>query len=206
MKEEKKSVETQENILEAARKIFAQKGLAGARMQEIADSAGINKALLHYYYRSKEKLFEQIFEEAFKKLARPLAAFLADDSELFQKIRNICRHYNKILVEYPFLPNFIINEVNTDPSRILKLINVEGIMAGKEKTLTQISKAIKNGEIREIDPRELILNIISLSIFPFASKPIASELLYQNVNFDEVLRTRADKVADFIIQSIKFNV
>lgn len=203
MKEEKKSVETQENILEAARKIFAQKGLAGARMQEIADSAGINKALLHYYYRSKEKLFEQIFEEAFKKLARPLAAFLADDSELFQKIRNICRHYNKILVEYPFLPNFIINEVNTDPSRILKLINVEGIMAGKEKTLTQISKAIKNGEIREIDPRELILNIISLSIFPFASKPIASELLYQNVNFDEVLRTRADKVADFIIQSIK---
>ena len=203
MKEEKKSVETQENILEAARKIFAQKGLAGARMQEIADSAGINKALLHYYYRSKEKLFEQIFEEAFKKLARPLAAFLADDSELFQKIRNICRHYNKILVEYPFLPNFIINEVNTDPSRILKLINVEGIMAGKEKTLTQISKAIKNGEIREIDPRELILNIISLSIFPFASKPIASELLYQNVNFDQVLRTRADKVADFIIQSIK---
>jgi len=203
MKEEKKSVETQENILEAARKIFAQKGLAGARMQEIADSAGINKALLHYYYRSKEKLFEQIFEEAFKKLARPLAAFLADDSELFQKIRNICRHYNKILVEYPFLPNFIINEVNTDPSRILKLINVEGIMAGKEKTLTQISKAIKNGEIREIDPRELILNIISLSIFPFASKPIASELLYQNVNFDEVLKTRADKVADFIIQSIK---
>jgi len=203
MKAEKKSVETQENILEAARKIFAQKGLAGARMQEIADSAGINKALLHYYYRSKEKLFEQIFEEAFKKLARPLAAFLADDSELFQKIRNICRHYNKILVEYPFLPNFIINEVNTDPSRILKLINVEGIMAGKEKTLTQISKAIKNGEIREIDPRELILNIISLSIFPFASKPIASELLYQNVNFDEVLRTRADKVADFIIQSIK---
>ena len=206
MKEEKKSVETQENILEAARKIFAQKGLAGARMQEIADSAGINKALLHYYYRSKEKLFEQIFEEAFKKLARPLAAFLADDSELFQKIRNICRHYNKILVEYPFLPNFIINEVNTDPSRILKLINVEGIMAGKEKTLTQISQAIKNGKIREIDPRELILNIISLSIFPFASKPIASELLYQNVNFDEVLKTRADKVADFIIQSIKFNV
>ncbi|MPQ47818.1 TetR family transcriptional regulator [Marinifilum sp. N1E240] len=203
MKEEKKSVETQENILEAARKIFAQKGLAGARMQEIADSAGINKALLHYYYRSKEKLFEQIFEEAFKKLARPLAAFLADDSELFQKIRNICRHYNKILVEYPFLPNFIINEVNTDPSRILKLINVEGIMAGKEKTLTQISQAIKNGKIREIDPRELILNIISLSIFPFASKPIASELLYQNVNFDQVLRTRADKVADFIIQSIK---
>jgi len=203
MKDEKKSVETQENILEAARKIFAQKGLAGARMQEIADSAGINKALLHYYYRSKEKLFEQIFEEAFKKLARPLAAFLSDDSELFQKIRNISTHYNRVLMEYPFLPNFILNEVNTDPTRILKLINVEGIMAGKEKTLAQVAKSVENGLIREIDPRELILNIISLSIFPFASRPIASGLLYKNVNYDEVLSSRADRVADFIIQSIK---
>jgi len=198
-----KTIETQENILAAARTIFAQKGLAGARMQEIADSAGINKALLHYYYRSKEKLFEQIFEEAFKKLARPLAAFLADDSELFQKIRNICKLYNKVLIEYPFLPNFILNEVNTDPSRIIKIVNTEGVMSGKEKTLFQISKAVEDGIIREIDPRELILNIISLSIFPFASKPIASELLYKNANIDKVLSTRADQVADFVIQSIK---
>jgi len=200
---EKKLVETQENILIAAREIFAKKGLAGARMQEIADNAGINKALLHYYYKSKNKLFEQVFEEAFKKLARPLAAFLADDSELFQKIKNICELYNKVLIEYPFLPNFILNEVNTDPSRIINLINIEGVMSGKEKTLVQISKAVKDGIIREIDPRELILNIISLSIFPFASKPIASELLYKNANLDKVLSTRADQVANFVIQSIK---
>jgi len=203
MKENKKSLEAQENILIAARKIFARKGLAGARMQEIADSAGINKALLHYYYRSKDKLFEQVFEEAFKKLARPLAAFLADDSELFQKIRNICKLYNKVLIEYPFLPNFIINELNTDPTRILNLINVEGIMAGKENTIVQISKAVEDGVIREIDPRELILNIISLSIFPFVSKPIASEILYKNADLDQVLSTRAEQVADFVIQSIK---
>ncbi|MDQ2177336.1 TetR/AcrR family transcriptional regulator [Marinifilum sp. D714] len=203
MKENKKSVETQELILKTAKDIFAQKGYAGARMQEIADAAGINKALLHYYYRSKEKLFDQVFEEAFKKLAGPLATFLADDSELFQKIRNICKHYNNVLMEYPFLPNFILNEVNTDPTRILKLINVEGVMLGKEKTLAQISKAVEDGVIREIDPRELILNIISLSIFPFAGKPIASELLYKNVDYNKILNTRADKVSDFIIQSIK---
>lgn len=200
---EKKSIETQENILIAARTIFAQKGLAGARMQEIADSAGINKALLHYYYRNKEKLFEQVFDEAFKQILRPLAAFLADNSELFQKIRNICRLYHEVLVEYPFIPNFVINEINSDPTRILKLLDVEGVLEGKEKTAFQISEAVKSGKIRPIDPRELILNIISLSIFPFASRPIINEILYKNEDIYEILQARSDRVSDFIIQSIK---
>ncbi|RXQ94515.1 TetR family transcriptional regulator [Ancylomarina salipaludis] len=200
---EKKIIETQENILDAARTIFAQKGLAGARMQEIADRAGINKALLHYYYRSKEKLFEQVFEEAFKKLIRPLAAFLADDSELFQKIRNICKHYNKILIQYPFIPNFIINEINTNPNRIINLISFEGVAEGKQKTMAQIQTAVKSGKIRPIDPRELIMNIISLSVFPFASRPITGQFLYKNEDMDQILKSRADSVADFIIQSIK---
>jgi AcrR family transcriptional regulator len=200
---EKKLVETQENILAAARTIFAQKGLAGARMQEIADHAGINKALLHYYYKNKEKLFEQIFEEAFKKIIRPLASFLADDSELFQKIRNICNLYHSTLLEYPFIPNFVMNEVNTDPSRIINLIHIEGVVEGKKKTLEQIQEAVKAGKIRPIDPRELILNIISLSIFPFASRPITQELLYKDSDINDVLKARADRVADFVIQSIK---
>ncbi len=200
---EKKSVETQESILIAARVIFAQKGLAGARMQEIADSAGINKALLHYYYRSKEKLFEHVFEEAFKKIVRPLAAFLSDNSELFQKIRNICRLYHEVLIEYPFIPNFVINEINSDPTRILKLLDVDGILEGKENTALQIHEAVKSGIIRPIDPRELILNIISLSIFPFASRPVIKEILYKNEDINEVYKDRADRVSDFIIQSIK---
>ena len=200
---EKKSVETQNNILEAARIIFAKKGLAGARMQEIADEAGINKALLHYYYRSKEKLFEQVFEEALKKLLRPVSAFLSDDSDLFLKIQNLCRHYYTVLSEFPFLPNFVINEMNTDSSRLLKLMEIEGILAGKDKTIQQIKEAVQQGRIRDIDPRELVLNILSLCIFPFASRPISGKLLYAEEDIDEILRNRADKVADFIIQSIK---
>lgn len=200
---EKKIIETQENILVAAREIFSTKGYAGARMQEIADRAGINKALLHYYYKNKEKLFEQIFEEAFKKIIRPLASFLADNSDLFQKIRNICDLYHSMLLEYPFIPNFVINEVNTDPSRIINLIHIEGVIEGKKKTLGQIEEAVKAGKIRPIDPRELVLNIISLSIFPFASKPIVKEFFYKDSDINEVLRARANRIADFVIQSIK---
>lgn len=203
MKEKKKFAETQETILIAARQIFAKKGLAGARMQEIADSAGINKALLHYYYRNKETLFEQVFHEALQKIFRPLGSFLSDDSELFQKIRNICRLYNEFLIEYPFIPNFVMNEINSDPSRILNLLDLEGVSEGRKKTLQQVDEAIKLGKIRSIDPEELILNIISLSIFPFLSRPVFAEFLYKDENMDEVLKLRADRVSDFIIQSIK---
>ncbi|WP_372754152.1 TetR family transcriptional regulator [Labilibaculum sp.] len=200
---ENKSQETQENILVAARTVFARKGFAGARMQEIADSAGINKALLHYYYKSKEKLFEQVFEEAFVKIMRPLASFFSDDLELFQKIRNICHVYQKVLLEYPFLPNFILNEVTSDPSRILNIMSKEDVLEAKNKTVKQINEAVQSGKIRAIDPQELILNIVSLSVFPFVARPIAEELLFKDVDMDELLNSRADRVADFVIQSIK---
>ncbi|MGQ1909803.1 TetR family transcriptional regulator [Marinifilum sp. RC60d5] len=203
MKEKKKSIETEGNILIAARQIFAKKGLAGARMQEIADTAGINKALLHYYFTSKEKLFEQVFEEAFMKIMRPLALFLADDSDLFQKIRSICHVYHEVLIEFPFLPNFVLNEVTTDPFRVFSMMEMEGVIEGKEKTVRQINKAVELGEIRAIDPQELILNIVSLSVFPFVARPIAEELLFKNIDMDKMLKTRANQVADFVIQSIR---
>lgn len=200
---EKKTVETQELILETAKRIFAQKGFAGARMQEIADEAGINKALLHYYYRSKEKLFEQVFNDAFERIVRPLVAFLADDSELFSKIRNICTLYHKVLLEYPFIPNFVINEINIDPDRLIKLFETEGIVLGMEKFINQIEEAIAEGKIRLISPRELLLNILSMCIFPFASKPLTDQVLFPEEDINAILEQRANNVADFVIQSIR---
>jgi AcrR family transcriptional regulator len=198
-----KSEETQQQILDSAKKIFATKGLYGARMQEIADEAGINKALLHYYYRSKEKLFEQVFEEAIQKLFKPLASFLADDSELFTKIRNLCHLYYNVLIEYPFIPNFVLNEASVDPGRFIRLMKFEGVVEAKEKTREQIQQCVKDGIIRPIDPRELIWNILSLCVFPIVSRPIAGELLYPGENIQDILKERADNVADFIIDSIK---
>ena len=202
-KMDKKKEETQKMILEAARKIFARKGLAGARMQEIADEAGINKALLHYYYRSKEKLFEQVFQEAANKLITPVIRFLGDESDLFDKIRNLCRHYYQTLEKYPFLPNFVINEVHTNPENIFKIMGFEHMGEAKEKTIHQIKEAVQQGIIHEIDGRELIWNILSLCVFPFVSKPIVSKFLYEKENIDAILKLRADRTADFIIQSIK---
>ena len=88
-----KDTTTEATILNAAKSIFQRKGMDGARMQEIANEAGINKALLHYYYRSKQLLFEAVFKNAFKLLAPQLKKVLNSDDSLNDKIKNFTKNY-----------------------------------------------------------------------------------------------------------------
>lgn len=106
---------TELEILEAAKAVFQQKGMNGARMQEIADKANINKALLHYYYRSKQLLFEAVFISAFSLLAPQLNKVLNDDSALFEKIENFTANYVSFVIKHPYLPNFVIQELTRNP-------------------------------------------------------------------------------------------
>src|SRR5690242_3482240 len=92
---------TKEKILAAANQIFTKKGMAGARMQDIADEAGINKALLHYYFSSKEKLFEVIFEEAAEKLFSRISQVIESDEPLFETIQSFTREYISFMMENP---------------------------------------------------------------------------------------------------------
>jgi AcrR family transcriptional regulator len=103
-----KNKNTESLILEAAKSVFQSKGMAGARMQEIANEAGINKAMLHYYYRSKQLLFEAVFKNAFSLLASQLNAVLNDDSSIVEKVRNFSSNYISFTIRHPYLPNFII--------------------------------------------------------------------------------------------------
>src|SRR5580698_7184188 len=102
---------SEEKILTAAKKIFLLKGMDGARMQDIADEAKINKALLHYYFRSKEMLFEKIFKEALEKLFPKILDIWKSDVSLFQKIENFCVKYIDMMQQNPYLPLFVLNEV-----------------------------------------------------------------------------------------------
>jgi AcrR family transcriptional regulator len=111
----------EKQILDAADNIFHTKGLNGARMQEIADKAGINKAMLHYYYRSKQLLFEAVFENAFSLLAPQLNAILNDDSSIEEKVRNFTHNYITFISKHPYLPNFVIQELNRNPDFIEKI-------------------------------------------------------------------------------------
>ena len=106
--------------LSAAREVFLQKGFAGARMQDIADEAGINKALLHYYFRSKEKLFETIFREAFEKLIPHITEVFSSDLPFYDKIRAFTDAYITMAIENPFIPLFVLNAMHSDPEGFQK--------------------------------------------------------------------------------------
>ncbi len=129
----KEDLQTDQIILEAARKVFQRSGLGGSRMQEIADEAGINKASLHYYYRSKEKLFQTVFRQDFQKFKIPLVSILRDPAlTLEERIRSFVGSYIKTLSENPGLPLFIMQELSSNPDRLISLVEEKLLRIAEE--------------------------------------------------------------------------
>ena len=198
-----KDKNTEEHILNAAKNIFQSKGMDGARMQEIADKAGINKAMLHYYYRSKQLLFEAVFKNAFSLLAPQLNAVLNDDSSIEEKVKNFTLNYITFIVKHPYLPNFIIQELNRNPDFIFKIKDNPGF-PNLEKFKKQVRYEVENGIIKPISAEQLFINIMALNIFPFVAKPLIKA--FTNTDDDTykaLIEDRKTEVADFIINSIK---
>ncbi len=198
-----KTENTELEILEAAKHIFQQKGMDGARMQEIADKANINKALLHYYYRSKQMLFEAVFKSAFSLLAPQLNKVLNDDSPLFQKIENFTENYVSFVIKHPYLPNFVIQELTRNPD-FIQTLRAQPNFPSMGKFTNQVLESIEKGEIREIKAEQLLINILSLNIFPFIGKPLLMALInVDKEKYNQILLARKTEVSSFIINSIK---
>lgn len=198
-----KDVNTEQRILEASRKVFTEKGLNGARMQEIADEAGINKALLHYYFRSKDKLFEAVFSEAFETLAPNIISILASDELFLDKIRIFVSSYIDLLIEHPLIPSFVLGELTHNPQRITELIKRFGI--NPEAFAIEVQNEIESGRIKPINAMHLIVNMLSMCVFPFAARPILQNILLENDDtlFNEFMLQRKTEVSEFIINAIK---
>ncbi len=174
-----KNNSTEEKILNAAKEVFMKYGLYGARMQDIADTAGINKALLHYYFRNKEKLFDKIFENALSRFFEQAQVFennsLPVKERVFQYVSNIIDFY----AEYPQMSMFIIKEIGNNP----ELFRQKVMAAKKNKTfrlITSLEEAIKNGEVAKIDTAMFMINIQSLCSFPFLASPMFKHSLKSN--------------------------
>lgn len=199
----KKNENTESLILEAAKSIFQTKGMDGARMQEIADKAGINKAMLHYYYRNKQLLFEAVFKNAFSLLAPQLNTILNDDSTIEEKVINFSSNYISFIAEHPYLPNFIIQELNRNPDFILKMKESNGF-PDLEKFKKQVAVEVEKGAIRNVKAAQLFINILALNVFPFIGKPLIKSLIsVDEEGFLQLIEERKTAVADFIINSIK---
>ncbi|MEI6695252.1 MAG: helix-turn-helix domain-containing protein [Bacteroidota bacterium] len=197
--------DTEQLILKAAKNVFFKKGYDGARMQEIADEAGMNKALLHYYFRSKDKLFEAIFKNAFQQFIPVMVENILSGISLEKKIEIFVDNYLKVLIENPQLPNFVLTEINRDPDRIFEMFGKMGFKP--EIVLQSIQKDMDEGKVKSMDPRHLLINIISLCAFPFAAKPLMQIMLFNNdaQKYNDFLEERKKEVSQFIIHSIKIN-
>ncbi|MEH6763377.1 MAG: TetR/AcrR family transcriptional regulator [Aequorivita antarctica] len=198
-----KNIDTEGQILDAAKNVFQKKGMDGARMQEIANEAGINKAMLHYYYRSKQLLFEAVFNNAFSLLAPQLNKILNDDSSIEDKVKNFTHNYISFITKHPYLPNFIIQELNRNP-KFFEKIQQNTAFPTLEKFKNQVTAEVEKGILKPIDGEQLFINIISLNIFPFIATPLIKGFLkIDDKGFKQLMEQRKTAVSEFIINSIK---
>ena len=203
MLQEKYSSDTENRILKAAKKVFIKNGLSGTRMQNIANEAKINKALLHYYFRSKEKLFDAVFKYAFFKFVPKIEEVLNSDKSIFEKIELTAEQYISALIRNQFIPLFVLHEINRNPTRLYELMQQVGI--NPAKFAEQIRQEIQKGNIKDIEPEQLIINLLSLCVFPVAGRPLLQRVFFNNDKrqYKQFLESRKKEVPRFVINSIK---
>ena len=172
-----KDTSTEDRIKAAARKVFHQKGYAGTRTRDIAEEAGINHAMLNYYFRSKEKLFEIVMMETMAQFFKGVNLMLNDEStSLDEKIDLIVSNYVDLLLKEPELPTFILNEVRPNPQAFVEQNPIKEALTHSVLT-RQYAEAVARGEITEPNLMQAILNVIGLVIFPFIAKPILTSII-----------------------------
>ena len=163
---------SEERIKVAARKVFHQKGYAGTRTRDIAEEAGVNHAMVNYYFRSKEKLFQVVMIETMTYFFQGISTILNEEkTSLEQKIEQVVANYIDLLLEEPELPTFVFNEVRTNPEPFIE--NSPIYKALQNSVLArQYTEAVARGEVSEPNLIQMVLNVISLVIFPFIAQPI----------------------------------
>ena len=190
--------DTERRIMEAAAKVFMQKGRLGASMQDIADEAGINRTLLHYYFRNKEKLFDTIFDKLLSKVFPALVLALSSDRPFLEKIEIFTESYASLLSEYPFLPVFVFQEISLNPDRLVKRIEVLGIQP--EKTLVALKKEMAELGLKDMDPRHMFANMMGMVIFPYIGRPLFQMIAFQNDHeaYEKFLEDRKKQIPRFM--------
>jgi TetR/AcrR family transcriptional regulator len=203
--------ETERRILDAAHTVFLRRGTAGARMQEIAREAGVNPALLHYYFRSKERLGAAVFQRAAAQLLPNVIRILASDAELEDKVAQVVEVELTRLSETPYLPGYIISELTHHPQRVPQLFaTIVGKAPAEVGALVrarlgeQIGERVRAGRMRPIEPEQFAINLIALCIFPFAAKPMLAALLgFDDAAFAAFIDRRRQELAPFFLRALQ---
>ncbi len=208
-KKSERQQETETRILKAAENEFFEKGFAGARTTSIAEAAGVTHAMLHYYFRTKEKLFKRIVSEKICMLADILSSAIGDEGlPLEERIRQGVEHHFDFISSNRNLPRFIVNEVLSRPEQVdvmKKEVSdtVNRLLAGLQYELDRYATS---GSYTRVDARMLLIDIVSLNIFPFMAAPIVYGAIGSSYgSYDEFLAIRKKENVETILRKLKLN-
>lgn len=194
-----KELTTEEKIIESARKLFTQKGFSATRTRDIAEEAGINLALLNYYFRSKQNLFQIIIEEKFDELFGMIGPILSDTNiSLEEKIETLVTNYTNLLLENEDLPFFVLSELKSN----------EFILEKVKQNAKMLSQPTIENQLKErrftISTLNFIMNIVSMTMFPFLSKPLfVSTGLVKEEDFANFVINRKQHIPTWIMNTLK---
>lgn len=210
-KSAERDTDTEARILDAAHLVFVRSGTAGARMQEIADEAGVNKALVHYYFRNKSRLAAAVFQRVAQGLFLRVSEILGSDADIEDKVRRVIRLYLEQLSKTPYAPAYVISELNQHPDRAAEF--VETVRQIRERSLgpdvldtltKQLRQRAKAGSMRAITTPQFIANLASLCIFPFAARPMLCAILdIDDRGFQRFIEERKTGLPEFFLNALR---
>lgn len=193
--------DTEIKIKEAARKVFKQKGFAAARTRDIAEEAGVNLALLNYYFKGKKQLFDIIMFETIFSFKNTIVEFLNDDSlDFMQNLQRLVDSYTQLFLEEPTLPMFVLSELQNNQQEIVQKIDPMGLIKG-----SAFEKQMRNllGD-SQVDTSQIFMNIISMVLFPFVGKPIIQSFCgYEDADFLKIIDERRALIPIWILNMIQ---
>lgn len=205
------SGDTEARILAAARSVFTRVGTSGARMQDIAKEAGVNQALLHYYFRSKQALADHVFREAATTLFAELPATIRDDAPLEDVLRAFVHKYLETVRRTPFLPGYMAAEAHQNPARVAAILeSLVDRRPGQARSQpfhfiqALFETRVARGEMRPIKAEHLMVNMMALLAFPFVARGLlAGVFAMDDAAFERFLDERRDEVPRFILNAVR---
>jgi AcrR family transcriptional regulator len=196
--------ETRDRILNAAERVFIRKGTASGRTQEIADEAGVNKALVHYYFGTKAALADGIFARALGTLVPRIFGILADPSrDIEQKVPAIVKEQIDFHTAHPYLAGYMVSELHAHPERIARMVTAHGRIP-LDVLRRQLQEGAKAGKLRRISPEQFVANMMGLLLFPFAIRTALCRLLgFDSERWEAFLEERRRILPDFVMGGLR---
>jgi AcrR family transcriptional regulator len=193
------STDTEQLIKNTAKNVFFKEGKLHATTQDIADAAGINRASIHYYYRSRKQLFDRVFAEALTEMQSKLIDVLKEDLPLRQMTGKFIDFFLKKSMEHPFLELFLVTELNTNPDMPYTMFSPEEQLRRKAKMEESIAAEVVAGKMKPIKSEDFIVNLMALCSFPFMAKPIVKNAISMNEEeYVDFIRERKEVILKLI--------